>query len=773
MIGGRIRRIEDPRLLRGKGSYVDDISLPGMLHAALVRSPYGHARIKKIDLTAVKAAAGVVDAFTLTDGWAEPPTIPVLVGVPSLLPCSQYPLARDKVRYVGEPVAVVVAIDRAHAEEAAELAKVEYEPLPVIADCDAAQTAGAQLLHDTVPGNIAARWTHEIGNVARAFASADRIVRERFRMQRYTGVPMETRGVLATTEPVTGDLTIWASGQWPHTARSLTAALLGLDEERVRVIQPDVGGGFGVKSELYPEDLLIPLAATRIGRPVKWIENRREHFLGIVHAREMEFDLELAVRADGTILGLRGAIVSDQGAYFRTLGTINPSLAITGLPGPYHIPAYKAEVICVLTNKSPCSPYRGAGGPEATFARERLLDIAAAELGMDPADLRMKNLIPPALMPYDTGLVSLVSPVVYDSGNFPSGLRQALDKVNYASFRKAQVAARKNGKLCGLGICAYVQMASAGPYESAEVRVDSAGKVTVVSGAAPQGQGIGTALAQVVADQLGVAIDQINVVFGDTGRIPFGVGTFASRSAVMAGSATMKAAEQVRQKATELAAHLFEASYDDIEWVGGKARIVGVPDESFTLGELSMAARPGGSRPVGMEPGLEARHYYEQHETPFAFGVHLCEVEVDPETGHVDVRRYIVVNDCGRMINPMIVEGQIAGGTAQGLGGALLEELVYDKEGQLLTASLLDYPVPTSLDLPNVEIGHIASVSPLNPLGVKGVGEGGALAAHAAIANAVADAIAHTGARVTSTPLRPATVWKLLKEQSTRAAGHN
>jgi len=770
VIGARIRRLEDPRLLSGKGSYVDDISLPGMLHAALVRSPYGHARIKRIDLAAVKAAPGVVDAFTLADGWEEPPIIPVLVSVPSLLPCYQYPLARDKVRYVGEPVAVVVAIDRAHADEAAELAKIEYQPLPVIADCDAAQAAGTQLLHDAVPGNIAARWTHEIGNVARAFASADRVVRERFRMQRYTGVPMETRGVLATTEPVTGDLTIWVSGQWPHTARSLTAALLGLDEQRVRVIHPDVGGGFGVKSELYPEDLLIPLAATRIGRPVKWIENRTEHFLGIVHAREMEFDLELAVRADGTILGLRGAIVSDQGAYFRTLGAINPSLAITGLPGPYNIPAYKAEVICVLTNKSPCSPYRGAGGPEATFARERLLDIAAAELGMDPANLRLKNLIPPALLPYDTGLVSLISPVVYDSGDFPAGLRQALDRMNYAGFRKAQVSARENGKLRGLGICAYVQMASAGPYESAEIRVDGAGKVTVVSGAAPQGQGIGTAVAQVVADQLGVGMDQVNVIFGDTGRIPFGVGTFASRSAVMAGSAAIKASEKLYQKATQLAAHLFEASYEDIEWVGGKAQIVGVPDKSFTLGELSMAARPGGSRPVGMEPGLEARHYHEQHETPFSFGVHLCEVEVEPETGRVDVRRYVVVNDCGRMINPMIVEGQIAGGIAQGLGGALLEELVYDTDAQLLTASLLDYPVPTSLDLPNVEISHIASASPLNPLGVKGVGEGGAIAAHAAIANAVADAIAHTGARVTSTPLRPGTVWKLLKDQSTGAA---
>ena len=766
MMGARVRRIEDPRHLRGVANFVDDIKLPGILHAAMLRSPHAHARIRRIDLSAARAMPGVVDVFSLADGWADPPTIPVLVGVPSLLPCPQYPLARDRVRYVGEPVVVIVAETRGLAEDAMELVDVDYDPLPALADCDAAQRQGATLLHDTVPGNMAARWTQGTGDVAKAFQAAEHVIREQFRMQRYTGVPMETRGVLATTEPVSGDLTIWSSGQWPHTQRSLTAALLGLDEQRVRVIHPDVGGGFGVKAELYPEDLLIPLAAKRLGRAVKWIEDRQEHLLGIVHARQMAFDLELALKKDGTILGLRGTIVSDQGAYFRTLGTINPSLAITGLPGPYRIEHYSAEVLCVLTNKSPCSPYRGAGGPEAVFARERLFDIAARELGMDPAEFRMKNLLPPEALPYDTGLESVESKVVFDSGNFPGALKQALDNFGYAAFRQAQREARAAGRLRGLGICVYTQMASVGPYESAEVSVDGAGKITVVTGAAPQGQGTGTALAQVVAELLEVPIDQINVVFGDTGRIPFGVGTYASRNAVMAGSATMEATRRVREKACVIAADLMEAAVADVEWRDGAASIVGVPGMKRTLGQIAQAAKPGGKRPTGMEAGLEARYYFETMEAPFAYGVHLAEVEVDPDTGAVQICRYVVVNDCGRLINPMIVDGQIAGGIAQGVGGALLEELVYDANGQLLNANLLDYQLPTSLDLPNIDISHIESPSPMNPLGVKGVGEGGAIASHAVIANAVEDAIAHTGARVRETPLRPGRVWALMQSKA-------
>ncbi len=763
MIGERVKRLEDPRLLTGEASFVDDIQLPDTLHAAILRSPYGNARIRAIDLAAARAAPGVVDAFSLADAWPEnPPTIPVLAAVDSLLPCPQYPLAREQVRYVGEPVAVILAESRALAEDAAELAEVDYEPLPALASAETALASGATVLHETVPGNVAARWTQGTGDVETAFAGADRVISEAFRMQRYTGVPLEGRGTLATRDPVTGELTVWTSGQWPHTQRSLTAALLGIDEQRIRVIQPEVGGGFGVKVELYPEDVLIPFAALRAGRPVKWIEDRREHLLGIVHAREMDFDLELALASDGTIRGLRGRITSDQGAYFRTLGIVNPSLAVTSLTGPYRIENYAAEVVCVLTNKSPCSPYRGAGGPEAAFARERLFDIAARELGMDPAAFRLKNLVPPEAMPYDTGLASVESTVVFDSGDFPKALREALERFDYEGFRAEQARDRAEGKLRGLGICAYTQMASAGPYESAEVRVDGGGKVTVVSGAAPQGQGTGTALAQIVADRLEVPLERISVSFADTARIPFGVGTYASRNAVMAGSATLVAAERVRDKAIAIAADLFEASPSDVEWHEGTARLKGVPEKSHSLAELAQKAGPGGARPAGMEPGLEARYYFETHDAPFAYGVHLAEVEVEAETGAVDIRRYLVVNDCGRQINPMIVEGQIVGGIAQGIGGALLEELVYDEDGQMLNANLLDYQMPTSLDLPNVEISHSESPSPLNPLGAKGVGEGGSIAAHAVIANAVEDALAHTGARVRETPLRPATVWKLM-----------
>ena len=765
MIGERVKRLEDPRLLTGEASYVDDIHLPHTLHAAIVRSPYGNARIRGIDLSAARAAPGVVDAFSLADAWPEePPTIPVLAPVESLLPCPQYLLARDQVRYVGEPVAVIVAESRALAEDASELAEVDYEPLPAVASMESARASGATVLHDTVPGNVAARWTQGIGDVAKAFDGAAHVIGDTFRMQRYTGVPIEGRGTLATQDPVNGELTVWTSGQWPHTQRALTAALLGLDEKSIRVIQPEVGGGFGVKVELYPEDVLIPFAVLRVGRPVKWIEDRREHMLTVVHAREMDIDLSVALESDGTIRGMRCRLLSDQGAYFRTLGTVNPSLAVTSIPGPYRIENYEGEVVCVLTNKSPSSPYRGAGGPEAAYARERLFDIAAREIGMDPAEFRMKNLILADEMPYDTGLVSVESTVVFDSGDFPAGLKQALEDVDYAGFRAEQERDRSQGKLRGLGICVYTQMAAVGPYESAEVRVDGGGKVAVVSGAAPQGQGTGTALAQVVADQLEVPLEQITVTFADTARIPFGVGTYASRNAVMAGSATLVASQRVRDKAIAVAAHLLEASEADVEWHEGTARLKGVAEKSHTLAELAQAAGPGGNRPEGMEPGLEVRHYFETLDAPFAFGVHIAEVEVEPETGDVDIKRYVVVNDCGRLINPMIVDGQIVGGIAQGVGGALLEELVYDEDGQMLSANLMDYQLPTSLDLPNVEIRHYESPSPLNPLGVKGIGEGGAIAGHAVIANAVEDALAHTGARVRETPLRPAVIWKLMQE---------
>ncbi len=762
LVGARVQRIEDPRLLRGEAGFVDDLRLPGMLHAAFVRSPYAHALIRRVDLSTAQAAPGVVAAFSLLDLWPDPPVIPVLIPHPSLRLAPQYPLARDRVRYVGEPVAVVIAEDRYRAEDAAELVEVAYEPLPVVVNTDAARTPGAPKLHDTVPDNVVARWTHEKGDVTAAFQAADQIVRERFRMQRYTGMPIEPRGLLASFDQVSSELTVWASTQWPHTLRSLIGSLTGIGEHRIRVILPDVGGGFGVKVELYPEDVIIPLVAARLGRPVKWIEDRREHLLSIVHAREMEFDLELALRSDGRILGLRGQIICDQGAYVRTLGIINPSLAGATLPGPYQIDNYSAEVICVLTNKSPISPYRGAGQPEATFARERLLDIAARELGIDPAELRLRNLVTPEQMPYHTGISSVEGPIIFDSGDFPRALQTALEKANYVEFRQTQERLRSEGRLCGIGLCIFTQLTGLGPFEGAEVHVDLNGRVTVISGAAPQGQGTSTTLAQIVADELDLPLEHISVVFGDTARIPFGVGTFASRAAVMAGTAAAIAAQRVRQKAIQIAAHLLEASPADLEWAEGAAVVRGFPERRLTLAELARAAGPGGSRPAEMEPGLEARYYFETHESPFSYGAHIAEVEVDPETGKVTVQRYIVVNDAGVLINPTIVEGQIAGGVAQGLGGALLEELIYDEQGQLLTGSLLDYLLPTSMDIPDIEITHMVTPTSLNPLGVKGLGEGGAVAAHAAVANAVADAIAHTGARLRETPASPSRVWRLL-----------
>src|SRR5919202_1100294 len=645
MLGARVKRIEDPRLLRGEAAYVDDLHQPGLLHMAILRSPHAHARLGAIELTRARALPGVVDAFSLHAFGEQPPAFPVLLPPPDAKPASQFPLGRDRVRYVGEGVAVVVAESRAIAEDALDLIQVEYEVLEPVPSVEAALAGAAPVLHAGVPGNRYAEWSIGVGDVDAAFGEADVVVRERLAMQRYTGVPMETRGLLASHDRLTGELVVWASTQWPHTARALTAALLGIPEQQVRVILPEIGGGFGVKGEFYPEDLLVPFAARRLGRPVKWIEDRREHFQSTVHAREQVHELELAVRRDGTILGLRDRILTDTGGSGRALGFINPSLASSSVPGPYRIPNVRIDSVAVLTNKTPVSPYRGAGQPEATFARERLLDIAARELGLDPAELRRKNLLPPQALPYQVGLASVEGPVVYDSGDYPRALDVALETVGHAALRREQQAGQTEGRLLGLGLAVYAQISGNGPFEGAEVRVDGAGKVTLVTGVAAIGQGVGTALAQVVAEELGVGLEDVRVVFADTARIPFGVGTFASRAAVMGGTSTALAAAKVRDKAIRLAAHLLEAHVEDIEWVDGQARVRGAPSKMLTLAQLAQAAGPGGSRPEGMEPSLEARHYFETHASPYSYGVHAAVVEVDAETGQVHLRRYVVVSD--------------------------------------------------------------------------------------------------------------------------------
>jgi carbon-monoxide dehydrogenase large subunit len=574
-------------------------------------------------------------------------------------------------------------------------------------------------------------------------------------------VPIEPRAVAAQVDTVSGELVIWVSGQWPHTTRSLAARMLDMPEELIRVVVPDVGGGFGVKEEFYPEDLLVPFAARRLGRAVKWIESRREHMMTVVHAREQVHDISMAFRHDGTLLGLRDRITTDMGAYVRALGIVNPSLAAASVPGPYRLADLEIESVAVLTNKGPVSAYRGAGQPEATFARERLFDIAAHRLGMDPAELRRRNLLPPDALPLDTGISSVDGAVKFDSGDFPKALETALRRLDYPHCRKPS-----SGALRGAGLAVYAQITGTGPFEGADIRVRSDGGVTLTTGAVDMGQGLSTALAQIVAETLEIDVGLVRVVCGDTGRIPHGVGTYASRAAVMAGNAAAAAATKVRDRATILAAHLFEVAPEDVEWRDGAARVRGIGGQQFTLGDLAERARPGGGhRPADLEPALEARHYFESEAPPYAYGVHAVVVDVDRETGLIRVVRYVVVNDSGVLINPMIAEGQIVGGVAQGLGGALLEWLAYDDRGQLVTSSLLDYALPRAADIPTIEMEHLQIPTPLNPLGVKGLGEGGAVGAHAAIANAVADALQTLGISVLQTPLTANAIAKLIRER--------
>lgn len=766
VFGARVRRAHDPRLLTGQGAYVDDLAFPRALHMAVWRSPLAHAFLRQIDLSASLALPGVVDAFDCSVFGPEPPTFPVIIGHEALRPCPQTPLAHERVRHVGEAVAVVLAESRGAAEDALERIAVDFDALPAVASVEAALADGAPLLHHSVPGNRAAEWTIRRGNPEAAFAAADLVVEETLSMQRYTGVPIETRGVVAVPDPLTGELVIYVSGQWPHTTRAIAAEMLGVSPETIRVVVPDVGGGFGVKEEFYPEDLLVAVGARRTGRPVKWTEDRREHFSSVVHAREQTHHIAIALRRDGTILGLRDRILTDMGAYVRALGFVNPSLAAASLPGPYRIDNLDIASVAVLTDKTPVSPYRGAGQPEATYARERLLDIAADRLGMDPITLRQRNLVPADALPYDTGLSSVDGPVIFDSGDFRLALLRASEMLSGVRLHARATGSADNpdAPLLGVGVAVYAQITGTGPFEGADVRVSGDGTVTVTTGAVDIGQGLVTALAQVVASELDIPVERVRVIAGDTARIPHGIGTYASRAAVMAGNAAALASQRVRRKAVEAAAHLLEVAPDDVDWSDGRAQVRGAPGRELSLAQIAHALRPGGvGRASDMEPALEARQYYENEHPPFAYGVHAVIVRVDPDTGEVRLLGYLVVSDAGRLINPMIAEGQIVGGIAQGLGGALLEHLQYDADGQLLSSSLLDYAVPRATDVPNVDMVHLEIPSPLNPLGIKGLGEGGAVGAHAAVANAVADALRPLGITVRATPLTPLAIRDLVR----------
>jgi carbon-monoxide dehydrogenase large subunit len=753
-IGRSVLRQEDRRLLSGRGRYAGDFRLPGMLHGAVLRSPHAHARLGAIRCAAARALPGVMAVITAQDLGAIG-RIPVRLGPrPSIVACLQPPLARDKIRYVGEPVAFVVADSRYVAEDALELMEVDYDPLPSVADARQAVEPGAPVLHDAIGGNVVATLDTRRGDADAAMAAAHTRVRERLAVQRHTGVPLETRGLTAAFDAGTGVLRLWGVAKVPHFNRRVLADLLEYPEHLIQFVELEVGGGFGIRGEFYPEDLLVPWTAMRLQRPVQWIEDRREHLMAANHSRQQWHETEMGFDAGGRLVALIDRFITDMGGYIRTHGVLVPELTGALLPGPYRIPHYLSEIRCVLTNKTPTGTYRGPGRFECTFVRERLMDIAAARLGIDPLELRRRNFVTPAEMPYEVGGASLNQKTVYDCGDYASALDHALDALDHSRARREQAEARRQGRYVGIGVACLVEKAGLGPWEYARVEVDATGHVVVYSGVAAVGQGIDTTLAQVCADALSLPPERISVVHGDSARVPFGVGGFASRGASVALPAAAAAARKVRDKILRVAAATLEAAPEDLVLSDGAVHVRGVPDRRATFRDLARAAIPG---PPGMEPGLYATDFFQAPKMTYPYGTHAALVEVDGETGEVKILRYAIAYDIGRAVNPMIVDGQLVGALAQGIGGALLEELVYDEQGQLLTSTLMDYLMPTAMEMPAVTAVRILeeTPTPLNPLGVKGAGEGGSSGCGGAIANAVADALAPLGVAITALPLTP------------------
>jgi aerobic carbon-monoxide dehydrogenase large subunit len=772
-VGQSLKRREDERLLQGRGCFVADVQRPGTLHLAVVRSPHAHARIRAIEVTGARTRSGVADVVTFADVPELARPIPMrMTGLGQMHRYLQHPLARDKVRYVGEPVVAIVAESRYVAEDARDDVKVEYEPLPALIDGRAASEPGAPLLFEGETTNVVATYTVAYGDVDRALREADVVLRERLDVQRHTAVPMETRGALAEYDPGRRVLSMWGMTKVPHWNRGVIAEHVGLPEHSVHFLPTDVGGAFGVRGELYPEDFLVALLALRTRRPVRWIEDRREHLMAANHSREQQHEIAVAVRRDGTILGIHDRFWNNMGAYVRTHGATAPNNTAGYLPGPYRIPHYRAEVTCVVTNKTPSGTYRAPGRFEASFVRERVVDMAAHALGMDPAEIRRKNFIPPEAMPYEVGTATLGRKVVYDSGDFPRLFTWTLDRAGYGRLREEQAQARQAGRHVGIGLAYVVEKSGLGPWESARVRVDGSGRVVVDTGIPSVGQGVETIFAQLCADALGVRYDDVTVRWGDTDLLPDSVGAFGSRGTVVGGNAVARAAERVREKVLAVAARDLEAHPDDLELRDGIVRVRGVADRMLTLRDVARSAKPTPALAAGMEPGLEALEYYQQEKMTYGHGLHLAVVEVDAETGVAKILRYVVAYDVGRSINPMLVEGQIVGGLAQGLGAALHEELAYDEAGQLVAGTLMEYHIPVAADMPPVELWiREEDRSPVNPLGVKGAGEDGIVAAGAAVANAVADALRPLGVEIRALPVRPARVRQLIGAAPT--SGHH
>ena len=767
-VGRSLPRREDRRLLTGRGQFIADLDLPHMAHAVFIRSPVPHARIVSVDLSRAAASPGVICALSGIElARLLPPVPDTQLSLPSkwarevehkFINPQQPLLANDKVRHVGEAFAVIVAESRYLAEDAAQLVSFELDPLPAVVDPEAALGPGAPIIHDKFRSNLIGGFTIAKGDADAALARAPHQLSRRFYHHRYAAMPMECRGVVGAHDARTDSVSIWSSTQVVHWVRREAAAVLGLPEARVRCVALDVGGGFGVKGHVYPEDLLIPFLARRLARPVQWLEDRREHLMCSCHSRDQIHDVEVAFDDEGRILALRDRFIVDCGAW-NPIGVGVVYNTAVHIPGPYKIDNLAISARVAATNKVPNAPYRGAGRPEAALAMERMMDLVAAELGLEPADVRLKNMIGPQEMPYKAGIPYRDGePIVYDSGDYPSALRSAIAAIGgMPGFRARQRAARDEGRYLGLGLGCYVEGTGVGPFESAVVRIDPSGKLYLSSGACPQGQGMETIFSQVMADTWAVNPQDVVTTFADTSAVAIGFGTIASRSTVTLSAAIHGASERLREKVFAIGANLLECSTSDLELRKGAVGIVGVPGAELPLAKIAQAARPGWDhgRPQGIDAGLEETYYYEPPTVTWTYAVHLAVVDVDIETGRASIEKYVVAHDCGVVVNPMLVEGQIVGGAAQGIGGALFEEFTYDRQGQLLAGSLADYILPTACEIPSIELIHRHSPSPLNPLGVKGVGEGGAIAPPVALANAICDALAPFKIELNRLPLKP------------------
>ena len=776
-IGARVQRKEDPRLLRGQATYTDDVVLPGMLYAVFVRSPHAHARIAKIDGTRAQREPGVVAVLTGEDTKSTGATW-IFFNFPEQKSSKHLPIATDKARFAGDAVAVVVAETRRAAKAAAGLVDVDYEPLPVLTEMEKALGPDAPVIHEELGTNLAFNYPVKGGDIEKAFRDADVVVKQRIVNQRLIPNAIEPRSTVAKFED--GQLTVWSSTQIPHFLQLEAAVNFGMSMNSVRVIAPEVGGGFGSKLQVYGEELVVAHLAKRFGRPVKWTEERRDGYLAVTHGRDHVTNVELAAKRDGTILGLRARTLANMGAYLYSFAPGVPTvLHVYISPGAYRIPAFDYEVKGVYTNTTPVDAYRGAGRPEATHLIETTVDLLARELKLDPAEVRRRNFIAKDAFPYKT-----VTGITYDSGDYNKTLDRALAMADYANFGKRRDEARKRGKYRGIGLSTYVEICGLSPsrwiqehglgwgnYETARVRVNATASVVVFTGTSPHGQGHETSWSQIVADQFGISPDDIEVRHGDTLESPgFGVGTFGSRSLAVGGIAVYRAAHQIREKLTRLAAHILEASPEEVVFEGGKFFVKGVPEKSKTFAEVVFQAYLAFNLPEGMEPGVEATVYHDPSNFTFPFGAHIAEVEIDPESGKTEVARYVACDDCGVQINPMIVEGQLHGGIAQGIGQALYEGAVYDDNGQLLSGSMMEYHVPTAVDVPRMELDRTETPSPVNPLGVKGIGEAGTIAASAAVVNAAVDALAALGVRHLDMPLTAERMWRTIRDAQAKEA---